>query len=141
MIIGAYRRCMRGGCLRRRSVMLLLLLWNWRRGTNKILIVVILVLFHTDPCHLGNDASLPRRNWLLVLCDVHPNRHGALFSVGSRIQRTLKSKVILARQRKGVPNSSQRWRSSLLPRFRGQKNVRVGFFVPIFRDKVPFETA
>mmetsp|Transcript_18458 Transcript_18458/g.40191 ORF Transcript_18458/g.40191 Transcript_18458/m.40191 type:complete len:206 (-) Transcript_18458:219-836(-) len=64
-----------------------------------VVVIVVVIVLHTDPTELHNDSALPERDRLAFLDDVHPDRHGILFAVGSGNQRRFETIVILARQR------------------------------------------
>ena len=110
----------------------------YRCGRAKIIIVVvvIIVVIHADPGHFHDNPVPPGRNWLAFLDDVHPDGHGRLFAVGSRHEGRLESKMVLARQWKGIPDLSKCRRGSGMPGLWGQKDVWLGLEVSVFRNEI-----
>ena len=88
-------------------------------STSKIVIVVIIIFFHTNPGHLGNDRILPCWDRLLILSGIHPHGKGgrSLVSIGTGVQRTFETKMIVSRQWESITNRLQGWSDALLSRF------------------------
>lgn len=101
-----------------------------------VIVVVVIVFFHTQSCHLGNDAILPGRNRLGIAGDVHPDGHRTLFTVGTGEEGTLESEVIMSRQWKGIPDRLERGWSTGLSRFGGQEDIGMQLFISIFGNEI-----
>jgi hypothetical protein len=108
------------------SLLLLLLLllrrcyWSWSRSGRthaKVFIVVLIIVFHSNPRHLGYDCTPPDGNWLTVVNTVHPYGHGTLFAISTGYQGSLEPEMVTSRQGKGVLDLTQGGRVSLLPWF------------------------
>jgi hypothetical protein len=126
----------------RRLLSLLLLrrcYWSWSRGGRthtKVLVVLIIVVFHSNPRHLGHYGTPPNGNWLTIVDTVHPHGHGALFAISTRHQGSLEPEMVTSRQGKRVLDLTERGRVSLLSGFGSQKDIGLQFRVPVFRNKV-----